>query len=103
MASRSRSVSRPRRVAYSVRAQGIHRFSRSTDPVTESIYGVYLSRQYSHKFNDPVAHGEFNNLFETYRIDKIIMIFQLISNPDAYAVTKVATAGNPSNWFPKTW
>jgi len=71
---------------------------------TEEINGVFLARYYSCKFDDIVAYGEFTQLFENYRIEKVTMTFQLINNPDAaWPLNSGSSTGNVSNWYPKMW
>lgn len=70
---------------------------------TESINGVYLARYYTVKFDDMVAYGEFTNLFDNYRIEKVTMTFQLINNPTAYHPLNLGTPATSTNWWPKMW
>jgi len=71
--------------------------------VTEEINGVYLSRNYSVKFNDMVAYGEFTNLFDYYKIESVTMTFQLITNPDSNSTLNGSTTSQVTNWYPKMW
>jgi len=70
---------------------------------TEEINGVYLARYYTVKFDDMVAYGEFTNLFDNYRIEKVTMTFQLITNPDSNSSLNGSSVSQTSNWFPKMW
>lgn len=102
--SRSRSRSRTRARKGNVRITGKHVFSRGVDMTTEEINGVFLSRYYTCKFNDMVAYGEFTNLFDTYRIEKVTMTFQLINNASAFNNIGVdSSTRNVTNWYPKMW
>jgi len=114
MRSRTRSRSKGRMVTRSVtrrarrkgvRVTGVHNFTRGMDSINEEINGVYLARYYTRKFNDMTAYGEFTNLFDNYKITKIQMTFQLITNPTAVYYTNLnnTSSGNNSNWFPKMW
>jgi len=102
MVSRSRSRSRTR-ARKNVRITGKHVFSRGVDMITEEINGVYLSRLYTVKFDDMVAYGEFTNLFDYYRIESVIMTFQLITNPDSNSTLNGSTTSQVTNWYPKMW
>lgn len=82
-----------------------HKFSRygasSTYAVTagtaESDYGQHFT------FDQINAYTEFTSLFDRYRIDCVVLKFQLITNPDAaYQPGSTATA-NPGNYYPKLW
>jgi len=87
-----------------VRITGKHVFSRGVDMTTEEINGVYLARYYTCKFDDMVAYGEFTNLFDNYRIEKVSMTFQLISNPGStWPLNSGSSTGNQTNWYPKMW
>lgn len=105
MATQSRSRSRSRtRARKSVRITGKHVFSRGVDMTTEEINGVYLARYYTVKFDDMVAYGEFTNLFDNYRIESVIMTFQLINNGNAFNNIGIDNATrNVTNWYPKMW
>lgn len=82
---------------------GKHVFTRGVDMTTEEINGVYLARYYTCKFNDMVAYGEFTNLFDYYKIEKVTMTFQLITNPDSNSCLNVSATSQVSNWYPKMW
>jgi len=101
-----RGASVPRRLRRKgPRITGLHNFSRGVDMITEEINGVFLARYYTRKFDDMVAYGEFTNLFDYYKITKVTMTFQLITNPNAVYYTNLnnTSAGNNSNWYPKMW
>jgi len=71
---------------------------------TEEINGLYLSRYYTVKFDDMVAYGEFSNLFDHYKIEKVTMTFQLINTPESIAILNSSSGTfNSSNWYPKMW
>jgi len=102
--SRSLSVRRARKSRYTPKVQGFHVFSRSlaADSYTLSATEFAVNREY--KFNEILSVGEFSSLFENYRINKITVKIQLITNPDAtYALNMGGSIGNYSNWFPKLW
>jgi len=85
------------------RITGSHNFSRGVDMKTEEMNGLELDRQYTNKFNDMIAYGEFTNLFDYYRITKIQMTFQLITNPDSNSSLNGSSVSQTSNWYPKMW
>jgi len=116
--SRSRAVSRGRsgpvqtRPGYrsgrwrpsKIRVQGNHVFSRSlaADTYTLSATEFAVNREY--KFNEILSVGEFSSLFENYRINRITVKIQLITNPNGtYATNQGGSIGNYSNWYPKVW
>jgi len=100
--SRGTSMGRKRR---SVRVQGTHTFSRRSLMQTLTCSDVIKSENLEYKFNDMVGYTEFSALFENYRITRISVTFQLITNPDAVYYTNSfnTSDGNSSNWFPKLW
>lgn len=58
--------------------------------------------------NQLVQSSDFTNLFDQYRIRKVIVTFQMITNPDSAAYTnayaQVNTGGiTLTNWYPKIW
>lgn len=110
-APRSRSMSLTpfvaRRVRRRLAVRGAHSFSRyctSSDPI--SCNGVYKAGSITTSISELVQSSDFTGLFDQYRIARVIVTFQLITNPDAAyplnATTSSATV-NPSNWFPKLW
>jgi len=97
--SRVRSAKRAR-----VRTSGAHSFSRycaSTAPV--EVNGVYKAGAVTTSFSQLVQSSDFSGLFDQYRIQKVILTFQLITNVDAPTVTNSTSTTNPTNWFPKLW
>lgn len=55
-----------------------------------------------------VQTSDFTNLFDQYRIRRVILTIQMITNPDSAAYTnayaQVNTAGiTLPNWYPKVW
>jgi len=63
---------------------------------------VIKSENLVYTFDQMVGYTEFSALFENYRITKITVTFQLISNPDA-RYTPGAATDNVTNWYPKLW
>lgn len=103
---RSRTV-RFRR-AWATRSLNTHRFSRyaNTSPSVVSIGdGTITQFNNNHTFTlgSLVNASEFQQLFDQYRIDKVIVTYQLITNPDANNYTNSAALVNQSNWYPTVW
>jgi len=87
-----------------VRTSGAHSFSRccaSTAPV--EMNGTFKAGSVTTAFNQLVQSSDFSSLFDQYRIQKVILTFQLITNPDAAMVPLSTSTFNPTNWFPKLW
>lgn len=64
---------------------------------TEADFGQHFT------FDQIINYAEFSSLFDRYRIDKVVLKFQLMSNPDAnYAPANTAVL-NATNYFPKLW
>jgi len=115
-ASRGRAPSIPRaRAALSrrrarVATRGSHTFSRyctALDPI--EMNNVYKAGNVTVAFTDLVQASDFTNLFDMYRISKVIVTFQLVTNPNSASPLNIAAASattyynNPTNWFPKLW
>lgn len=111
-AARGRAPSIPRATARLTRrpritARGVHTFSRycaSTDPI--ECNGVYKAGSIVTSLSQLVQSSDFTNLFDQYRIRRVIVSIQMINNPDAVTVLNGQGSGlpfNPSNWYPKIW
>lgn len=50
-----------------------------------------------------VEHTEFSSLFEKYKLDRVIMKFQLINNVDSTWNLNDTANNNRTNWYPKMW
>jgi len=96
--SRVMTVYRPKR---KLRVQGNHTFSRRKLMDTITCSDVIKSENLVYTFDQLVGYTEFSALFETYRITKIVVTFQLINNPNS---NFYPGANNFSgNWYPKLW
>lgn len=89
------------------RALNTHKFSRyaatSAYP-NMSVAGLESSTSHVFALQDIVNADEFGNLFDQYRINKVIVTYQLLNNPNA--ANALNTLGNnPSgtNWYPTCW
>jgi len=84
-----------------------HRYSRYTLASTLSVQAVENNFAYSFEFNNIINSAEFSSLYDRYRLDYVIVKFQLINNPNqSYSVNgSVAPPGtaNTCNFFPKMW
>jgi len=101
--SRVMTVYRPKR---KLKVQGNHTFSRRKLMSTITISDVIKSENLVYTFDQLVGYTEFSALFETYRITKIVVTFQLINNPNAtwdLNATHISGTNNGTNWFPKLW
>jgi len=51
-----------------------------------------------------VNSSEFGTLFDQFIIKKVVVTYQLITNPDAGAATNTTgPALQPNNWYPTVW
>jgi len=102
-----RALTRNRWSKHKVRVQGSHTFSRRTLAGEALSLSTFIkSENLSYTFDQLVGYSEFSALFENYRITKITVTFQLITNPNAaYPLNSglSSVTVNPSNWFPKIW
>jgi len=82
-----------------------HRFSRWTAATdyavstgtTERDVGMHFT------FDEMINYNEFTNLFDRYRIDRVILKFQLLANPDSDHIINNTAAANSLNFYPKLW
>lgn len=93
------------RIARSKLSLNVHRFRRYTASSTIScVAGVGTQpTAFQFKLSDVINAGEFTTLFDRYRLDRVVIKFQLISNPDAASLPNVGGGGNASNFYPKMW
>lgn len=80
-----------------------HSFSRYGLAETITVSNTEDSSGYSFAFNNMINSSEFSSLFDRYRIDRVVVKLQLITNPSAAATINVTNQTNPNNWYPKVW
>lgn len=105
------SVASSRRVrnrGWASRSLNTHRFTRyaNTSPSVVSIGdGTITQFNNNHVFTlgAVVNATEFQQLFDQYRIDKVVVTYQLVNNPDANNSLNSLTLVNQSNWYPTVW
>lgn len=103
----SRVSSRQRR-GWASRRLNIHRFTRyaGTSPSVVAIGdGIITQFNNNHVFTlqSLVNATEFQQLFDQYRIDKVVVTYQLVNNPDANNYMNSTTLVNASNFYPTVW
>lgn len=47
--------------------------------------------------------SDFSALFDRYRITKVLVYFQLVTNPDSNSYLNQTAISNQANWYPKLW
>jgi len=115
----SRKMSRPfpklrRRMGKPTVVLNTHRFSRCCPAFTDSISDPEVVTGLSFKLNDVVNHTEFSNLFDRYRLDRIVVTLQLVTNPNSTVqlnsqeAVQVNNSTTPTGWqtnnfYPKVW
>jgi len=89
-----------------------HSFTRFSAAQTLDMTGTEQPLSFEFSLDQIYSYSEFTTLFDKYRLDKIDVYIQMITNPDAQLVTNVtggtnvnaATAYiNSSNFYPKMW
>jgi len=85
-----------------------HSYSRYSTAVTLDVTSTTLQDERQFKFEDILGYSEFAALYDSYKMTKVVMMIQLISNPDAaYPLNTAVTNGTfitgPTNWFPRWW
>ena len=88
-----------------------HSFTRFTAAQLD-MTGTEQPLSFEFSLDQIYSYSEFTTLFDKYRLDKVDVYIQMITNPDAQLVTNV-TAGtnvnaatayiNSNNWYPKMW
>lgn len=96
----------PARRSWAARSLNLHRFSRYA--VGTSVLsvgdGVQTGFSNNHVFTlaSVVNATEFGQLFDLYRIDKVIVTYRLVNNPDANNYLASASTAQ-ANWYPTVW
>lgn len=100
--SRSRSRARLSRVGVSLNT---HKYSRWTEPETKDYVSQGLPLDFEFKFSDVISSSEFANMYDRFKIDYVVVHFQLINNPDATIAINNDPAGSytSTNFYPKLW
>lgn len=85
-----------------------HRFTRyaNANPSVVSIGdGIITQFSNNHTFTlgAVVNATEFGQLFDQYRIDKVVVTYQLVNNPDANNYLNSGSLVNASNFYPTVW
>lgn len=87
------------------RTLNTHRFTRyaaNTSIVDVTAPGT--SNNHVFTLDKIVNASEFQSLFDQYRIDKVVVTYRLITNPDSSNILNTAGAfPQPTNWFPSVW
>jgi len=88
------------------RSLNIHKFSRYSVGTSVVTMGdgvaTFFSNNHSFTLASVVNAGEFGNLFDLFRIDKVIVTYRLVNNPDANNYLASASTAQ-ANWYPTVW
>jgi len=80
-----------------------HSYSRHSTAVTISCTSTTTLDERQFKFEDILGYSEFAALYDSYKMTKVVMMIQLITNPDNSIALNDGTSQNPTNWFPRWW
>jgi len=81
-----------------------HSYSRYSSAVTLDVTSTTLADERQFKFDDITGYSEFTSLYDSYKLTKVVMMIQLITNPDStWALNTNSGANQQSNWFPRWW
>jgi len=83
-----------------------HSYSRFSSAVTLDVTSTTLADERQFKFEDITGYSEFTSLYDSYKLTKVVMMIQLITNPDSISpLNTLNTTGafNPSNFYPRWW
>lgn len=95
------------RRGWATRSLNVHRFSRyaATDAYPNiAVSGTQSTIVHVFALQDIVNSSEFTALFDQFYINKVVVTYQLLNNPNA--ANALNTAGNnpsPTNWYPTVW
>lgn len=78
-------------------------FSRRCAPITESMNGLFLARNYNYTFDMLQQSTEFTELFDAYKIERVELTIQMLNNPNAYTYLNSGASTNACNFYPKLW
>jgi len=100
----SRSKAARRRKGFSLNT---HSFSRFSAANTVDMTGTEQPLSFEFSLNSIYSYSEFTTLFDKYKLTKAIVYIQMITNPDADAITNRPIASqadyNRCNFYPKMW
>jgi len=82
-----------------------HSYSRYSSAVTLDVTSTTLQDERQFKFEDIIGYSEFTALYDSYKMTKVVMMIQLITNPDSIIPLNQASAttNQQTNWFPRWW
>jgi len=81
-----------------------HSYSRYGLASTITLTNTEDSTAFSFAFNDIINNAEFSQLYDRYRLDRILVKIQLINNPSsAIPLNATSSTANGLNWYPKVW
>jgi len=86
----------------------MHRYSRYGLAENFTLTQLESSKSFDFAFNNIINSAEFTALYDRYRIDKVVVKLQLVTNPNSQMkINDQTVAGstwaNPNNWYPKVW
>lgn len=101
---KTKSLRRSKRRRTKVGMRG-HRFSRYGNSTTYSMVAGNTEADFGQHFTfDQITnYTEFSSLFDRYRIDCVVLKFQLLTNPDSDYAPANTTVANAANYYPKLW
>ena len=106
-ASRARSMPAPRARSargWASRSLNTHRFTRyAANTSVLSVTASSAANNHEFKLSNIVNAAEFQDLFDQYKINKVVVTYQLITNPDATNYTNSASSAQPANIYPTVW
>jgi len=92
--------------SWASRSLNTHRFSRYALGTSVVLMGdgsaKFFSNNHIFTLANVVNASEFGNLFDQFRIDKVVVTYQLLNNPDANN-NIASTVSNSTNWYPTVW
>lgn len=94
--------------SWASRSLNTHRFTRyagATASIVALGNGVLDQFPNNHVFTlqSVVNAVEFQSLFDQYKIDKVVVTYQMVNNPDANNYLNAPATVNQSNWYPTVW
>lgn len=91
--------------SWASRSLNTHKFTRyAAGTSVFDVTTVELSNNHIFTLASVVNSSEFAQLFDQFRIDKVVVTYRLITNPDSSNILNTAGAfPQASNWYPTVW
>lgn len=81
-----------------------HNYSRyALRTANLELSALTLDRGEKFSFDQLINYSEFASLYDRYRITRVVVYLQLVTNPDSNSYTNQTSTSQQANWYPKVW